>query len=138
MRLPAALRDALIAARDAERDQIAFYRALAIEAERAGQEGVAERVNGLLADEQHHYSRLVARLMETEGLMGGGVPATLLRDIGWTGWEERARARERGEIERYVSLLTFEMDAATRTMLEAFLDAERRHERELGGKWMGA
>ena len=126
-----------MAARDAERDQIAFYRALAVEADRAGQEVVAERVNGLLADEQHHYSRLVARLMEMEGL-GGGQPAAPLRGVGWTGWEEQARMRERGEIERYARLLKLDLDHATRTMIEEFLAVERRHEQELGGKWMGA
>ena len=51
-------------ARAAEKAQALFYRALAAEAEARGNERLSERLNELHADEQHHLSRLTARLLE--------------------------------------------------------------------------
>ncbi len=138
MTLSAATLAALEAARDGEREQIGFYRSLAVQAEKAGHEGAAERLNGLLADEQHHFSRLVARLMELDGTRRDVIPAAPRSAIAYPEWEPAARARERAEIERYESLLGLDLDVRTRAMIEEFLAAERRHELELGGKWMGA
>jgi rubrerythrin len=128
---------ALEAARAAEREQTLFYRALAGLAEDHADANVAERINGLLADEQHHYSRLSARMMEAghtpaEGSGEGERPDVLV------GWESAARERERAEIVRYESLLRLDLDDRTRAMVDEILASERRHVRELGGKWMGA
>src|SRR5690606_27127888 len=51
-------------ARAAEKEQALFYRALAALAEERGDTALSERLNGLHADEQHHLSRLTARLVE--------------------------------------------------------------------------
>ena len=134
-----ALADAVLAAlrsaAQAEKAQASFYRALAALAEADSPE-LAERVNGLVADEQHHLSRLVARLLEL------GVPAAIapsaVASVGLEDWEPAARQRERAEIDRYVSLLNLDLDARTRALIEEFLEVERRHEQQLGGKWMGA
>jgi rubrerythrin len=128
---------ALEAVRAAEREQTLYYRALAGLAEDEGDIDAAERINGLLADEQHHYSRLSARMMEA-----GHVPAeggtTGLRPTALAGWEPVARERERGEIVRYEALLRLDLDGRTQAMITEILASERRHARELGGKWMGA
>jgi rubrerythrin len=124
-------------ARAAEKEQALFYRALAAEAEERNDEALAERLNELPADEQHHLSRLTARLVELgealADLAGVSAPPADLDD-----WEDAARARERDEIARYEMLLARDLDAETRTMISAFLEAERGHARELGGKWMDA
>jgi hypothetical protein len=148
----------LHAARAAERVQALFYRALATSAgmqegdthagARAGrgESGVsgehvdmpsdlAERLNGLHADEQHHLSRLTARLMELgEPLEELGPPS--LPEVGLEAWESLARIREQVEIDRYESLLQQSLDEETQRMIEEFLKAERHHAESLGGKWM--
>jgi len=134
---PAVL-EALRAAARAERAQAAYYRALASRAEPDSPDA-AERLNGLLADEQHHYSRLIARLLE----LGARTPADEpggrgAAPVEWDEWEADARARERREIERYEALLEQDLDARTRSLIEGFLEAERHHEEQLGGKWMAA
>jgi len=58
--------EALHEARAAEKEQAAFYRRLAAEAEALGDDALAERLNGLHADEQHHLSRLTARSLVRE------------------------------------------------------------------------
>jgi rubrerythrin len=124
-------------ARTAEKLQALFYRTLAALAEDAGDAPLAERLNGLHADEQHHLSRLSARLVELgEDLadLSTYAPPTARVD----GWEDVARTREQAEIARYETLLAHEMDAETRAMLEEFVAAERSHAAELGGKWMSA
>lgn len=128
---------ALRAAARAEKEQALFYRALSVQAETdAGSPALAERLNGLLADEQHHLSRLMARLLEL------GAPVSGLEHDdpkpSLAGWEAVARQRERAEIARYIALLELAPDARTATMISEFLAAERRHAEELGGKWMGA
>jgi len=133
--VPAAVLDALRDAARGERAQAAYYRALASQAESDSAE-LAERLNGLVADEQHHLSRLVARLLELGARTGVDEPAVPSAELD--GWETEARGRERIEIERYESLLGLELDARTRTMIEGFLNVERQHETQLGGKWMAA
>ncbi len=127
--------DALGRARAAEREQAAFYRALAAEA--GEDEALAERLNGLHADEQHHLSRLTARLVELgeepAALEGPPRRAAILR-----GWEDDARRLEEAEQRRYERLLAAELDAETRSLIEEILRVERLHEEKLGGKWMGA
>jgi rubrerythrin len=127
----------LVTARRAEKEQALFYRALARQAELEDNAPLAERLNGVLADEQHHLSRLTARLLElgyaVEDLSGTNAPPGEL-----AGWEPVAREREHGEVVRYEALLGVELDDVTRGLLEDILNAERNHERELGGKWMMA
>jgi rubrerythrin len=127
---------ALREARAAEKSQTTFYRALAVEAEEAGDPDTAERLNGLLADEQHHLSRITARLLE----WGQPIPdvrgTNSVPDLGT--WESAARDREKAEIERYETLLELVLDERTRRMIAEFLEAERSHAELLGGKWMGA
>jgi rubrerythrin len=128
----------LHAARAAERDQSLFYRALAGEAELRGDAALSERLNGLHADEQHHVSRLSARLLEL-GEALEELPPPSLPEVALDEWEPLAQERERVEAERYDSLLAHgELDEQTRRMLEEFLGAEQHHGRTLGGKWMGA
>lgn len=127
---------ALREARAAEKAQTIFYRALAVEAEDAGEEETAERLNGLLADEQHHLSRITARLLE----WGQPIPDVRAANgaVVLDGWESVARERERAEISRYEALLELALDQRTRAMVGEFLQAERSHAESLGGKWMGA
>ncbi|NLG62732.1 MAG: hypothetical protein GX539_10830 [Candidatus Cloacimonetes bacterium] len=124
-------------ARAAEKEQALFYRALAALAEERGDTALSERLNGLHADEQHHLSRLTARLVElNEPLADLSHVASPAVELGE--WESVAQVREADEIARYEMLLAQDIDADTRAMIESFLEAERAHERELGGKWMDA
>jgi rubrerythrin len=133
----AEVRETLHAARAAERDQALLYRALASAAERISDTALSERLNGLHADEQHHVSRLSARLLEL-GEDIAELPPPSLPEVGLEQWERLARERERLEVERYQALLRQDLDERTRVMIEEFLAAERQHEQALGGKWMGA
>lgn len=125
-------------ARRREKSMTLFYRALAAAAEDEGREGDAERLNELHADEQHHLSRLTARVLEL-----GGRPAAL-RDVpapeaSLDGWEAVAREREREEIAWYESLMEGgRLDPVTRAVIDEIVASERQHERILGGKWMSA
>ncbi|MEO5510733.1 MAG: ferritin-like domain-containing protein [Longimicrobiales bacterium] len=133
----AAILEELHAARAAERSQSLFYRALASMAEEREDADLAERLNGLHADEQHHLSRLSARLLElNEKLVDLGPPS--LPEVGLEAWEGLAREREHVEIDRYTALIGQELDAHTRNMLTEFLVAEEHHAASLGGKWMDA
>lgn len=123
-----------------EKRQTLFYRALASQAELGGDPEAAERLNELHADEQHHLSRLTARMLEV-----GEVPVDLARaerpTVELEGWEEEAREREEDEVAWYERLLEEELgelDETTRTVLEEILSSERHHRRDLGGKWMPA
>jgi len=134
---PETLLGRLADARRREKDQTLFYRSLAAAAE-AGRDAVAsERLNELHADEQHHLSRLTARVLEL-----GGHPESLpggLREHPLEGWEEAAREREEGEIAFYDALLGEEfVDEETREILEEIRESEHQHRRHLGGKWMPA
>lgn len=126
--------------RTREKRQTLFYRALAAEAELGGHASTAERLNELHADEQHHLSRLTARMLEL-----GETPADLselerpLVELG--GWEDEAREREEDEVAWYEHLLEergVEMDEDSRAVLKEILSTEIHHRRELGGKWMPA
>lgn len=132
--------DAIAAIRQAraeEKQQTLFYRLLAAEAEAAGRPEDAERLNGMLADEQHHLSRLSARLLElgheVEDLRALRAPDAVLE-----GWQAVARGRERAEVERYEALSDQRLDEATRRLVADILESERQHEQSLGGKWMRA
>lgn len=133
----AGLAPALEECRAAERAQAVFYRALAAAAERSGDVALAERFNELHADEQHHLSRLTARLSEM-----GQVPREIPREAGapatLSGWEAEALRRERGEIARYEALLAESPDTGTTTLIRTILETERMHASEQGGKWMPA
>lgn len=124
-------------ARAREKAQTLFYRALAAAAEEAGDAMAVERLNELHADEQHHLSRLTARLLELdvelEELGGRRAPELHLEE-----WKTIAREREAAEIARYEALLQLDLDAATRALIEEILASERHHAQELGGKWMRA
>jgi rubrerythrin len=128
---------ALQRAREAEKEQAVFYRALAAAAEERGDATLAERFNDLHADEQHHLSRLTARLLEMEA-----APHDLPAEsppYGLDGWEDAAAARERGEVVRYEGMLErARPDEHTAALLREILDTERHHAAELGGKWTTA
>lgn len=120
-----------------EKRQTLFYRTLAAEAEWAERPGDAERLNELHADEQHHLSRLTARVLEL-----GGSPGDLRGVAGpeasLDGWEEVARDREGDEVRWYEELLERRLDDATRAVVAEILESERHHREELRGKWMSA
>lgn len=125
---------ALEVCREAEKEQALFYRALAAEAEERGDSDLGQRFHDLHADEQHHLSRLTARLLELGRSAADPVDrrpvVPPLED-----WEAAARTRERDEVLRYETLLREPLDAATAALVEQFVEVERAHLRELGGKW---
>lgn len=128
---------ALEEARAAEKEQALFYRALAAAAEERGDAELSERMNELHADEQHHLSRLTARLLEL-GAPLADLAGTTTDARDGADWEAAARIREEGEVLRYARMLEGAMDDATRRLLEETLDTERHHAEELGGKWTNA
>ena len=129
--------EALQQCRAAEKEQALFYRGVAALAEQEDNAELSERLQGLHADEQHHLSRLSARLLEfgavARDLPSSGRPVTSL-----DGWETVARDREHEEIRRYEALLTADLDQSTRSLILEILNTERHHAEELGGKWMPA
>jgi rubrerythrin len=125
---------ALEEARAAEKAQALFYRALAAEAEDRGDAAMSERFNDLHADEQHHVSRLSARLLEM-GVSLADIANLAGETVGMDHWQAPAAAREAAEVARYEQLLQWGLDADTRALLEEILDTERHHAAELGGKW---
>lgn len=128
----------LESSRRREKEQTLYYRALAARAEEIGRPDDSERLNGLHADEQHHLSRLTARVLEL-----GAHPADL-RDVRrpepeFEAWEDAARQRESEEVRWYQNVLDENgLDGETRRVIEEILDSERRHREALGGKWMSA
>jgi rubrerythrin len=133
----------LVEARTRERAQARFYRALAAEAELAGADREAERLNELLADEQHHLSRVSARLLELGGaspeFSGEAPPRGPWTPVALEGWEGEARARESEEVAFYREAEeTPGLDPRTRELLREIRASEEHHQRELGGKWMSA
>lgn len=125
-------------ARRREKSMTLFYRALAAAAEDEGREGDAERLNELHADEQHHLSRLTARLLEL-----GATPESLREmerpEVDLDRWEVEAREREAAEIAYYRGWLDDDLeDATTREVVNEILESELHHHRDLGGKWMPA
>ena len=127
----------LAESRRREKAQTQYYRALASVAESEGDGPVSERLNELHADEQHHLSRLTARLIEL-----GETPEDLSSVTGeeavFHGWEQVAGDHERREIEWYEKISAVIDDPATRDVIAEILESERHHRRELGGKWMPA
>ncbi|MGW8265113.1 MAG: ferritin-like domain-containing protein [Longimicrobiales bacterium] len=124
-------------ARVLEKEQTLFYRALAAAAGSRGQEELSERLNALHADEQHHFSRLTARVLELGGTpreANASLPGIPTEDE----WEAVARSRERREISWYLDALKGPMDPGTEALLREILESEEHHSRELGGKWMSA
>jgi rubrerythrin len=132
-----ALSDALQEARRSEKAQALFYRALAAEAELAGDAPTAEDLNGLHADEQHHLSRLTARLIEAEQQVAD-LSDVQTPDAPYPDWQETARLREQAEIECYEKLTRLEPDAATAELIGEIIAVERKHADTLGGKYMNA
>ena len=130
--------DQLVAAYHAEKEQALFYRALSSIAEEIGDETDIEALNGLLADEQHHLSRLRNRMTE----LGLDAPQARAgraeRAVDYENWRAEARVREAEEIARYEAMLALELDAETDTLVRSILQAERLHEAHLGGKYMDA
>ena len=128
----------LAEARRREKARTRTYRSLAAAAEDAGQPEASERLNGLHADEQHHLSRLTARLLELGGIPEH-LPGGLVDDVRLAGWERDARALEAEEIAFYEAFLDEPfVDGETREILEEILASERLHLEHLGGKWMPA
>jgi rubrerythrin len=140
---PAQVVELLFRARARELEQVRFYRALAVEADARGDTEAVDRLNDLLADEQHHVSRLSARLLEL-----GGVPAEATDRLTpradtpaepLEGWECRAQEREGEELRFYDDACkASDLDERTRGLLEEIRDSEAHHHRHLGGKWMPA
>lgn len=129
--------DALQRCREAEKEQALFYRSLAFVAEEGSDAALCERLHGLHADEQHHLSRISARLLEL-GAAPVEVRHVRAQPISLQDWETRARDRERQEIGRYQDLLGAELDDTTADLIREILTTEQHHERELGGKWTPA
>ncbi len=129
--------DFLHEARRREKARTLAYRALAAEAEVEGRAQDSERLNGLHADEQHHLSRLTARLLELGGepeeLRGVARPAMTLE-----GWEGSQREAEAAEVDFYERASALELDGETAALVEEILASERMHLAHLGGKWMPA
>jgi len=135
--VPDDLITALQRARAAEKEHALFYRALAAAAEDRGDAALSERFNELHADEQHHLSRLTARLLELGATPGDLQPS--LEAAQLDGWEATAREREDEEVSRYEGILAAgTADAHTEALLRDMLNTERHHAAELGGKWTTA
>lgn len=135
---PPSFAPALHEARALEKEQAQFYRVLSAEAEEQGNLEDVEALNGLLADEQHHLSRLSVRLVELGEELAPLSDAKLPSDAVYPAWQEVARIRERKEIARYEAMLKLELDAETARMVRSFLEAEHEHERNLAGKYTDA
>jgi len=128
----------LAEARRREKARTRTYRSLAAAAEDGGDLQASERLNGLHADEQHHLSRLTARLLELGGVPES-LPGGLMNDVHLDHWERDAREAEADEIAFYESFLDEPfVDRETREILEEILASERLHLQHLGGKWMPA
>lgn len=119
-----------------EREQTLFYRALVGEAELAGDVQVAERLNELLADEQHHLARLTARILELGETPDSGQPSPPAAKL--MTWMADAEVREAAEVVWYEGVIDTLDDRATAGLLQEILQSERNHLNALGGKWMSA
>ena len=86
---------------------------------------------------QEELDHLKARLLEMgQAVEDLGDMEALTTDLA--GWEPVARERELAEIARYEALERVELDDATHRLIDEILTTERKHENELGGKWMMA
>jgi rubrerythrin len=133
----AAVTRALVDAVLAEKEQALFYRALAALAETREDAELSQRFHDLHADEQHHLSRLSARLLEL-GERPPALDAVRAAPVPLEEWEPETRRREAAEVARYTALAALELDDHTRALIEEILDVERHHASELGGKWTPA
>ena len=120
-----------------EKAQTAYYRVLAAHAAMGTDSEVTERLNELHADEQHHLSRLTARLLEL-GRTPSDLATPRAADGGLDGWEEEARQREAEEVRWYEAATNLELDEETLAVLAEILVSERHHLSDLRGKWMSA
>src|SRR5690606_39854799 len=90
--------------RRAEKEQTLTYRSLAARAEAAGDGELAQRFHDLHADEQHHFSRITARILELGGQpvdLADVRPDVAAADGNLDGWAQEIRAREQYEVDRY-------------------------------------
>jgi rubrerythrin len=126
--------DQLEALRVAEKEQALTYRGLAARAEAAGDTVLAQRFHDLHADEQHHLSRLTARVLELGG-RPAPIPSVPIAIIPIDAWEEPVRRLEAAEVERYRLLLQCDLDPETRALIETIASVEAHHASDLGGKW---
>jgi ferritin-like metal-binding protein YciE len=129
---------ALHEARALEKEQALFYRVLSAQAEEHGNTEDIEALNELLADEQHHLSRLSNRLVELGEELAALNDAHMPSDAIYENWRDVARIRERKEVARYEAMLQQELDDDTARMIRSFLDTERQHEAHLAGKYTDA
>lgn len=129
--------DILQEARQRELEQALFYRFLSGDAEAAGEQDTAERLHDLLADEQHHVSRLTARLLEL-GESPRDVRPRPAAVPPLETWEDEARRREEEEVAWYEAALARVEEVDTATVLAEILASERHHRDALSGKWMSA
>ena len=123
--------------REREKAQTVYYRALAAHAVVGEDAEATERLNNLHADEQHHLSRLTARLLEL-GQVPDDLSVSSTFDGELDGWEDEAREREAEEVRWYEAATQLELDEATLVVIGEILVSERHHLRDLRGKWMSA
>ena len=135
--LPGDALDLLEASRVREKGQTLFYRALAAQAVAAGDDDASERLNDLHADEQHHLSRLTARVLEL-GRSPRDLSTVAAPGGELDGWERLAREREAEEVRWYEAAIALPLDDPTRAVLAEILESERHHAEALRGKWMSA
>ena len=124
-------------ARRAEKEHALFYRALASAAEDRRDADLAEALNGLHADEQHHLSRLTVRLVELSAQVDD-LGSMQMSEADLATWRDEAHKREQAEIDRYERMLEMNPDTATHDLLVQILETERAHAATLGGKFMPA
>jgi rubrerythrin len=131
---PSALVQELEDLRLAEKEQALAYRNIAARAESAGLVDLAQRFHDLHADEQHHLSRLTARVLEL-GARPADLNSVKAGEIPLDDWQANVRDREQAEIDRYTALDLDGLDQETRSLVESIIEVERHHASELGGKW---
>jgi rubrerythrin len=135
---PASYVPALHEARALEKEQAQFYRVLSAQAEEHNHTEDIEALNGMLADEQHHLSRLSVRLVELGEELAPLSDEHMPSEVVYPNWHEVARIRERKEIARYEALLQQNLDAETAVVIRGLLETERQHEEHLSGKYTDA
>jgi len=130
--LPGDVLEVLEASRVREKVQTLFYRALAAQAVASGDDDASERLNDLHADEQHHLSRLTARLLEL-GCSPRDLSAVPAPGGELESWERLAREREAEEVRWYEAAAALPLDGSTRAVLAEILESERHHAEVLRG-----
>lgn len=129
-----ALKQQLEEIRAAEKAQASRYRQLAALAEAVGDDATSQRLHDLHADEQHHLSRITARLVEL-----GHTPVELVSTIdpalALDDWEAESRRLEAAEVARYEALVSSDLDSTTQALAEQILEVELLHRDQLAGKW---